>query len=123
MKTITSAAILATALASGTPCFSQDHHGGHSSHAQPAAAETPAAKAFDAANARMHKDMTLTYSGDTDTDFVRGMIPHHLGAIDMARIALQYGKSPEIRKLAQEIIAAQEKEIAWMKDWLAKNAK
>jgi uncharacterized protein (DUF305 family) len=122
MKTTTSAVILAIAFASGTPCFSQHHHGDDSRHGQPAMAETPA-KAFDAANAKMHKDMALTYSGDTDTDFVRGMIPHHQGAIDMARIALQYGKSPEIRKLAEEVIAAQEKEIAWMKDWLAKNAK
>ncbi len=122
MKTITSAVIFALALALGTPCFSQHQHGDHAKHGQ-SAAETPATKAFDAVNAKMHKDMALSYSGDTDADFVRGMIPHHQGAIDMARIALQYGKSPEVRKLAEEIIAAQEKEIAWMKTWLAENAK
>ena len=67
---------------------------------------------------KMHESMAIKYSGDTDVDFVRGMIPHHQGAIDMARIELQYGKDPANRKLAEEIIAAQEKEIAAMQSWL-----
>lgn len=86
-------------------------------------ASTPSTKAFEAANMKMHKDMGIRYSGNTDVDFVRGMIPHHQGAIDMAKIELRYGKDTQIRKLAEEIIKAQESEIAMMKDWLAKNGK
>ena len=94
----------------------------HSAH-MGGAANTPATKAFEDANARMHKDMAITYSGNADVDFARGMIPHHQGAIDMAKIELEYGKDPELKKLAEEIIKAQESEIAFLKAWLAKNAK
>ena len=51
------------------------------------------------------------------------MTPHHQGAIDMARVVLKYGKDPEIRKLAEDIIKAQDTEIAFMKTWLAKQPK
>ncbi len=72
---------------------------------------------------KMHTAMMIPYTGDADVDFVRGMIPHHQGAIDMAKIVLSNGDDAAIKKLAAEIIAAQEKEIAMMQSWLAKNDK
>jgi uncharacterized protein (DUF305 family) len=71
----------------------------------------------------MHRDMAIPLTGNADVDFAQGMIPHHQGAVDMAKIVLQYGADPDIRKMAQEIIAAQEKEIALFRDWLAKRQK
>lgn len=69
----------------------------------------------------MHKAMMVTPTGDADVDFVRGMIPHHEGAVAMAKTLLEHGKDPELRKLAKDIITAQDKEIAFMKDWLEKH--
>jgi len=72
---------------------------------------------------RMQMGMKMQSSGDADVDFARMMIPHHQAAIDMAKSELKYGKDPEVRKLAEDIIVAQEKEIAQMKAWLEKNKK
>jgi uncharacterized protein (DUF305 family) len=81
----------------------------------------PADKALADANMKMHKAMDMPMTGDADADFVRGMIPHHQGAVDMAKVELQYGKDPEIRKFAQRIIDGQGKEIGMMRAWLAKH--
>jgi uncharacterized protein (DUF305 family) len=81
----------------------------------------PSSQALHAANMKMHSAMDITYTGKADVDFVKGMIPHHAGAIDMAKAVLAYGKDPEIKKLAEGIIKAQEAEIAEMQAWLKKN--
>ena len=67
--------------------------------------------------------MDIAFTGNADIDFVRGMIPHHQGAVDMAKTVIAFGKDPQIRKLAEEIIKAQESEIALMQDWLKASAK
>ncbi len=110
---------LSGALASTGSAFAQSHQG-HGSHGA-SAADSAATTAYKAVNDKMHKDMMVAFTGDADADFVRGMIPHHQGAIDMAKVVLAHGKDPELRKLANAIITEQEKEIAFMRDWLKKN--
>lgn len=83
----------------------------------------PASQAYAAANMKMHQAMAITFTGDADVDFARSMIAHHQGAIDMAKVALQYGKDEKARKLAEEIIKAQEAEIAMMTEWLKSKGK
>jgi uncharacterized protein (DUF305 family) len=61
-----------------------------------------------------------TFSGDPDIDFMKHMRPHHQAAIEMAKVVLANGKDADVKKLAQEIITAQEKEIATIDAWLKK---
>jgi uncharacterized protein (DUF305 family) len=63
---------------------------------------------------RMHRDMSIVPSGDPDRDFAAMMIPHHQGAVDMAKVELQFGKNPVLRRLAQGIIVEQLQEIEVM---------
>ncbi len=128
MKTLTST-LAAAALALGLSGIALAHeahdqagHAGHDHATMPATdtADTPATKAFRDVDAEMHRNMDIRYSTDVDVDFVRGMIPHHKGAVAMAKVALRHSKDPEIRKLAEEIIKAQDVEIAQMEAFLKK---
>jgi uncharacterized protein (DUF305 family) len=90
---------------------------------RPKGDDSPASLALNAINLKMHAAMDIALTGNTDVDFARAMIPHHQGAIDMAKVVIAFGKDPEIRKLAEAIVKAQTDEIGWMQDWLGKNAR
>lgn len=118
MKQLLSSMILALFLLAG-PALAADesqmpgHQPGHGSQDF----NQDYMKAMD----QMHGPMMEgVMDADPDAAFVRGMIPHHRGAVEMAEIQLKYGKDPEIRKLAQEVIEAQKKEIEFMEEWLRK---
>jgi uncharacterized protein (DUF305 family) len=72
---------------------------------------------------KMHMAMrAIEQSGKSDVDFVKLMLPHHQAAIDMAKTELLYGKDPQMRRLAQEIITDQQSEIELMQRWLKQRA-
>lgn len=93
---------------------------GRGTAAAPPEDESPASLALRAVNEKMHRDMAIALSGNPDVDFAKAMIVHHQGASDMSKVVLAFGQDPDVRRLAEEIIKAQESEIAFLKQWLEK---
>lgn len=87
--------------------------------AAPGGPTDPVTGAFDAINRRMHHEMAVDASADPDRAFAMAMIAHHEGAIDMAKVILAFGSDPQIRSLAEQVIKAQEEEVAVLRRWLA----
>lgn len=83
--------------------------------------DSPVIKAFKQVRMDMMKSMDVPLTGEPDVDFARSMIPHHQAAISMAKIELQQGKDPELKKMADKMIADQEIEISALKAWLTKH--
>ena len=114
MRTLFALTLAGALGVSGLALAQMSHHGG----GKATTGDTAATKAYRAANDKMHKAMDLKYTNDADVDFIRGMIPHHQGAIDMAKVALEHGKNEKTRKWATDIIREQEREIGEMQEWL-----
>jgi uncharacterized protein (DUF305 family) len=81
-------------------------------------ADNEASRALRAATIKMHQGMDAPLTGNPDIDFLKGMISHHQGALEMAKIQLKYGKDVRLKRLSHEIIRAQTLEIDWMNRWL-----
>ena len=145
MKTTTkilAAALIASGL--GGAAYAQDTHS-HSGHSvkpgsasandmqadmqkmmadmMPSEKDAASTKDFKEADMAMMHNMHVAYTGNPDIDFRTHMIPHHQGAIDMAKVALKHAKNADTKTMAQKIIDDQEKEIAEMQAWLKKNGK
>lgn len=118
------AALCLSAASLAAPAQSHPQHPDHP--AAPPAFVASTAKRYagliDDAMGVMHHDMTQApTNGVPDHDFVAMMIPHHQGAIDMAKALLLYGKDPALRNLAQGIITEQQNEIRLMQAWLQRH--
>jgi uncharacterized protein (DUF305 family) len=89
-----------------------------------ASTDKPFAELMDSAMAIMDQGMSQApMNGDADHDFVTMMIPHHQGAVDMAKAILLYSKDTELRNLAQGILVEQDIEIKRMQLWLQHHSK
>lgn len=87
---------------------------------QPKGDSGPSSQALNGLIAKMNAEMALPFSGNADVDFIKRMISHHQGAVDMAKVVLAFGKDAEVKKVAEDVIKTNEAEIATMQEWLKK---
>jgi uncharacterized protein (DUF305 family) len=113
---LAAAAALAWALADDPSATAQNGHAHSPSvSAQVWSNGSEFSRALHASMTRMHEDMlSARPSDDADQDFLALMVPHHQGAVEMARLVLISGRDPLVRRLAEEIIASQQAEITAM---------
>jgi len=97
-----------------TLALSTMHHDAHKNYDN-----MPFQKAMD----KMHKDMMIKPSGNIDVDFLKAMIPHHQGVVDMSEELIKKSKDAELKAFAQKMIDDQKAEIKMMQDWLKKREK
>ena len=123
--TLLHSAALICAVALASTAMAQDHTSHktmkHDMTAAPAGDQSASSKAFAAANAKMHTDMAITFTGKPDRDFVLGMIAHHRARSIWQRSNSNTARTRKSANWRKRIIAAQESEIRQMKDWLQKN--
>jgi uncharacterized protein (DUF305 family) len=84
----------------------------------PTSAQGDSTSAYREAHDRMRKAMRVQFSGDADADFLRAMIPHHEGAVEMARVAFDHARDPAVRRLARAVVEIHTAEVALMRRWL-----
>jgi uncharacterized protein (DUF305 family) len=85
---------------------------------QPKGDTGPSSQALNGVIAKMNADMALPFSGNADVDFVKRMISHDQGAVDMAKVVLAFGKDENVKKVAEDVIKTNEADIAKMQGWL-----
>jgi uncharacterized protein (DUF305 family) len=116
MRTMILTLALVSAITAQSAYPQHQHRALESRNTPSSAGAQPFARQMEAGMKKMMNDMHAPgYTGNPDVDFLAMMIPHHEGAVEMARLVLIYGKDPLTRRLAEEIIASQTSEIAAMK--------
>ncbi|KMO17706.1 CopM family metallochaperone [Methylobacterium platani] len=126
-RTLAVAVLLSTALPGDVLAQGTHDHGPMSGQGmgamKPDPTDNAATREFKAADRAMMKDMDVAYTGDPDVDFRTHMIPHHAGAVAMARVALRYARDPATRAMARKIVDDQTAEISDMEAWLKRHGK